>query len=235
MKSGIVNQVVQLAKFKEASKLKKTDGKKKIKLRGIPKLEDANKAGTKESHKCSLILTEGLSAKSFAMSGLSVIGKNYFGVFPLKGKLLNVREASTKQKLNNEEINHLKQILGLKTDVDYSLEENFKQLRYGRIIALVDQDLDGSHIKGLLINVIHYLYPSLFKRKGFITSLATPIVKAFKGKKVKTFYNLTEYEDWKEENNGWKIKYYKGLGTSTAKGSKRIFCRIRRQVNNIFL
>ena len=139
-KSGIVEQVVKLAEFKQTTGLKKTDGKKQVKLRGIPKLEDANKAGSKDSYKCSLLLVEGDSAKTFAMSGLNVIGRDYFGIFPLKGKLLNVREASSSQIAKNDEITHIKQILGLKQGVDYSIEENFKQLRYGRIIALTDQD-----------------------------------------------------------------------------------------------
>jgi DNA topoisomerase-2 len=103
-KCGIVEQMIQLAKFKETSQLKKNDGKKQVTLHGIPKLEDANKAGTKESEKCTLILTEGDSAKATAMAGLGVVGRDYFGVFPLKGKLLNVREATTKQL---SDISHL--------------------------------------------------------------------------------------------------------------------------------
>jgi len=139
-KCGIVEQVLEFAKFKESATLKKTDGKKQIKLRGIPKLDDANKAGSKDSYKCSLILTEGDSAKTFAVSGLSVIGRDYFGVFPLKGKLLNVREANPAQILANEEITNLKQIIGLKNGEDYSDDSKFNQLRYGRIIVLTDQD-----------------------------------------------------------------------------------------------
>jgi DNA gyrase/topoisomerase IV subunit B len=139
-KCGIVEQVLEFAKFKESAILKKTDGKKQVKLRGIPKLDDANKAGSKDSYKCSLILTEGDSAKTFAVSGLSVIGRDYFGVFPLKGKLLNVREATPAQILANEEITNLKQIIGLKNGEDYSDDSKFNQLRYGRIIVLTDQD-----------------------------------------------------------------------------------------------
>ena len=179
-KSGIVDQVVKLAEFKQTTGLKKTDGKKQVKLRGIPKLEDANKAGSKDSYKCSLLLVEGDSAKTFAMSGLNVIGRDYFGIFPLKGKLLNVREASSSQIAKNDEITHIKQILGLKQGVDYSIEENFKQLRYGRIIALTDQDADGYHIKGLLMNMFHSAWKELVYREDFITSLSTPIVKLTK-------------------------------------------------------
>ena len=80
----------------------------------MPKLDDANKAGTKESLKCTLILTEGDSAKALAISGLSVVGRDYFGVYPLKGKFLNVR--SVKEPANimkNDEISNIMKIMGL--------------------------------------------------------------------------------------------------------------------------
>jgi len=225
-KCGIVEQIIQLIKFKENNNLKKTDGKKAIKITGLPKLEDANKAGTsKDSTKCTLILTEGDSAKAFAMAGLGMVGRDYYGVFPLKGKLLNVREATVKQLADNEEINNLKQIIGLKHGVDYSINSNFEQLRYGKVLILTDQDVDGSHIKGLLMNFIHCIWPALLKRNGFIVSLSTPIVKATKGKDVITFYNISEYETWKDSpaSNGYKTKYYKGLGTSTSDEAKEYF------------
>jgi DNA topoisomerase-2 len=235
-KCGIVEQIIQLVKFKENSNLKKTDGKKQVKITGIPKLDDANKAGTKESSKCTLILTEGDSAKAFAMAGLGIIGRDYFGVFPLKGKLLNVREASAKQLTDNEEINNLKQIIGLKHGVDYSNDINFNQLRYGRVLVLTDQDVDGAHIKGLFMNFVHCVWPSLLQRNNFVTSLSTPIVKATKGKDVITFYNLTEYEDWKEseQSKGYKTKYYKGLGTSTSDEAKEYFVDIEDKLINYF-
>ena len=235
-KCGIVEQVIQLIKFKENSNLKKTDGKKQIKLTGIPKLEDANKSGTKESYKCTLILTEGDSAKAFAMAGLGIIGRDYFGVFPLKGKLLNVREATVKQLSDNEEINNLKQIVGLRIGINYLEDANFNQLRYGRILILTDQDVDGSHIKGLFMNFVHCTWPSLLQRKNFITSLSTPIVKAFKNKDVKIFYNLSEYENWKESDDakGYKTKYYKGLGTSTSDEAKDYFVDIEDKLINYF-
>lgn len=236
-KNGIVEQVVEFAKLKAKVGLSKNDGKKQIKLRGIPKLEDANKAGSKDSYKCALILTEGDSAKTFAMSGLSITGRDYYGVFPLKGKLLNVREASANKLKDNDEINNLVKILGLKFNTDYSIDNNYNSLRYGRIICLTDQDVDGSHIKGLLINMFHSLWPTLLKRDGFMTSLATPIVKAFKGKKEKIFYNLSDYDEWKETEgniNSWKIKYYKGLGTSTSREAKDYFVDIGDKLIHYF-
>ena len=235
-KCGIVEQVIELAKFKENSSLKKTDGKKQVKIAGIPKLEDANKAGTKESSKCTLILTEGDSAKATAMAGLGVIGRDYYGVFPLKGKMLNVREASPAQLLANEEIKNLKLILGLKQGEDYTSQDKFNTLRYGHVIILVDQDPDGSHIKGLFMNMVHSLWPSLIKRPEFIQGLNTPIVKATKGKEVITFYNLSDYETWREKPSasGYKVKYYKGLGTSTSMEAKEYFVDINSKLISYF-
>ena len=235
-KCGIIEQVIELAKFKENSSLKKTDGKKQVKISGIPKLEDANKAGTKESHRCTLILTEGDSAKATAMAGLGVVGRDYFGVFPLKGKMLNVREAAPAQLLANEEIKSLKLILGLKQGEDYTTQEKFNTLRYGHVLILVDQDPDGSHIKGLFMNMVHTLWPSLIKRPEFIQGLNTPIVKATKGKDVITFYNLSDYETWRETPaaHNYKVKYYKGLGTSTAMEAKEYFVDIDTKLINYF-
>ena len=92
---GIIEQVINFIKIKEEMQIKKlTDGKKLNNIKGIPKLEDANWAGSKKSNLCTLIITEGDSAKALAMSGRSVIGNDKYGVFPLKGKLLNIREAT---------------------------------------------------------------------------------------------------------------------------------------------
>ena len=87
LKSGVIDNILDWAKFKQNQLLKKTDGAKNVRVSGIPKLDDANMAGTREAEKCTLILTEGDSAKALAVSGLSVVGRDYFGVFPLRGKV----------------------------------------------------------------------------------------------------------------------------------------------------
>ena len=108
-KSPIVEDIIEFCKMKESIDLAKTtDGKKKNKIY-VPKLEDALWAGTAKSEQCSLILTEGLSAMTFALWGRSIVGPERWGVFPLKGKVLNIRDASISQLMNNEEINNLKQ------------------------------------------------------------------------------------------------------------------------------
>ena len=224
-KSPMIDEAKALAKHKETRELNKTDGKKKNTVKGIPKLDDANKAGTGESHKCTLLLTEGDSAKALVIAGLSAQNRNYWGVYPLRGKLLNVREATTKQLLENAELNALKIILGLEQDRVYN---SLSELRYGRIMICTDADHDGFHIRGLIMNLFATFWPSLLKYDGFVTSLVTPVVKATKGSQVIEFQNMIDYEKWKEspESKGWKIKYYKGLGTSTSAEGREYFRNI---------
>jgi DNA topoisomerase II len=157
---------------------------KKEKLYGIPKLEDANWAGSKDrSPECTLILTQGDSAKSFAMNGLQVVGRDKFGVFPLKGKLLNVRDSSVKRISDNDELQNLMKIMGLQMGKKYITREDLETLRYGGILIMADQDQDGSHIKGLLINFIHFFWPDLIMRhKEFLKGFITPIIKVTKKK-----------------------------------------------------
>ena len=228
-KLGVTANVVDIAKAKETKNLSKTDGKKKTRLTDIGKLDDAGKAGKAESEKCRLILTEGDSAKASAIAGLSVVGRDYFGVFPLRGKLLNVRDATPAQLLKNEEINNLKKILGLQQGKEYT---NLKDLRYGGILIFTDADNDGSHIKGLIINFIHTFWPSLLKFDSFISCIITPIVKVSKGKEIKPFYNQQDFLTWKESITNvklWNIKYYKGLGTSTSVEAKEYFSNLEKQ------
>lgn len=215
MKSSIVENVLAFARFKESKELTKTDGGKKGRVLGIPKLDDANKAGSRESAKCSLILTEGESAKSMAVSGLSVVGRDYYGVYPLRGKLLNVRDAKHKQIMDNAEITNLKKIVGLQHGKTYTAD-TIKTLRYGHILIMVDQDNDGSHIKGLLINFFAHFWPSLLEIDGFLQEFVTPIVTCKKGKETRTFFTMPEYKTWAESEQvgKWETSYLKGLGTS---------------------
>ena len=228
-KSGIIEMALSANDITEQKKLSKTDGKKVNKII-IPKLDDANLAGTKDSHKCTLILTEGDSAKTTAIAGLSVIGRDYYGVFPLRGKIMNVKDISLQKISENAEITNLKKILGLEQNKDYT--KGIDTLRYGKIMIMTDQDHDGSHIKGLLFNVFETLWGSLYKYDGFMTSLLTPIIKATNNssREIISFYNLSDYENWKKtiDEHKWKIKYYKGLGTSTDEEAKEYFKNMKK-------
>ena len=228
-KMGVMEMACSLTEAKENKAAKKTDGSKTKNVRGIANFIDANFSGTVKSAECILILCEGLSALSGIVSGLSSEDRNTIGIYPLKGKLLNVRGEQVKKIADNKEITDIKKILGLETGCEYqTLNDVHKHLRYGKIMVMTDQDLDGSHIKGLCINLFHSEWSSLVHIPGFISFMNTPILRAKKGGQTKLFYNDGEYAQWKEslgENGtqGWTIKYFKGLGTSTSSEFKEYF------------
>ena len=213
-----------------------------IRVSGIDKLEDANAAGSSLSERCTLVVTEGDSAKALAMAGLSVVGRDYYGVYPLRGKVLNVRAASQQQLVNNVELTELMSVLGLVPGRKYDAGSAARQgLRYGRVMLMTDQDVDGSHIKGLVASAFEHFWPSLVYGKSdttpdvppFLWQFVTPLVKARKSRSndVHAFYSAQDFEDWyvqvpEYERRKWSIKYYKGLGTSTSQEAREYFQNI---------
>lgn len=205
-KTEVVTNILHFAQQKADQILKKSDGGRRNRMDN-PKLTDANKAGTKDGYKCTLILTEGDSAKGLAIAGRSVVSPDLFGVFPLRGKLLNVRDASIDAISKNSEIQNIKNFLGLKHKTQYT---DCKSLRYGHLMIMTDQDHDGSHIKGLLINFLQVQYPSLLKIPEFLVEFITPIVKAYKGNPKRptvshSFFTMPEYELFKEQHKDERV------------------------------
>ena len=215
-------------------------------VKSTPKLEDANWAGTRRAAECTLILTEGDSAKALAMAGIAVVGRDTYGVFPLRGKLLNVRELTPQAALANAEVAAIVQILGLQFGRVYAPAPAPFPLRYGRVLIMADQDVDGSHIKGLLINLFHTFWPSLLEANGekggmatgFLQAFLTPLIKA-RGRNNSAppleFFSVAEFEAWHASpaaarNGPWRIKYYKGLGTSTSTEGRAYFRDLPRYV-----
>ena len=221
---GLLEEAQAVLDARLSREAKKSDGKRTVTVRGIPKLEDATWAGGPKSGECTLILTEGDSAASTAISGLKVVGRDKFGVFPLKGKILNVKDATIEKKTKNDELTRIKRILGLEHGRVY---KDVSKLRYGKVMIMTDQDVDGSHIKGLLINLFHTEWPALL-RLGFLCCMMTPLLKATRaGGTTRSFFSASEYEKFLQsaegKEKGWHIKYYKGLGTSTAVEAREYF------------
>ena len=226
--TAIVDEIVEHIQSKQMRELNKKTKTKKGKILNIAKLDDANWAGTARASECTLILTEGDSAKALVLSGMNILGRDRYGVFPLKGKMLNVRDASMNTIMKNEEIQHICTILGLQHGRTYDTMESRRELRYGRVMLMTDQDHDGSHIKGLFINMIHTFWPSLLQKNDFLEEFVTAIIKVTKGKETKMFNTIPEFNAWKASMNEyelkkWHIKYYKGLGTNTAAEGKAYF------------
>lgn len=228
IKAGILDEAQSILDAKLARDAKKTDGAKKKTIRGLPKLEDALWAGTPKSNECTLILTEGDSAATSAIAGLKVVGREKWGIFPLRGKLINVKDI-TREKFNaNEELTAIKKILGLEQGRRYT---SMTDLRYGKVLIMSDQDVDGFHIRGLVMNLFHTEWPELMKL-GFICSLMTPLVKMTRGSEVLCFYSDSEVVAWRESvgesvASRYKSKYYKGLGTSTPAEAREWFESIK--------
>jgi len=224
MGSEIIEDIMNYIQIKERAELKKLNKGKKNKVK-IRKLDDANFAGGTKSLQANLFLAEGDSAASTILTGFASTGRDLFGVFPLKGKPLNVRKSSMKKILGNDEIKNIISALGLEFDKKYT---DLSDLRYGRVVFAGDSDADGYHIKGLLINLFEFFWPELLKL-NLLYDFVTPIVKIEKGKKLKFFYKLNDYEKWKKKDEkGWFVTYYKGLGTIEADEIKDFFKDIEK-------
>lgn len=227
-----INNIIHFAEQKADKMMAKSDGNKRSRISN-DKLVDANLAGTRHGHECTLILTEGDSARGLAVAGRAILDPDRIGVFPLRGKMLNVRDASIDAITKNREIQNIKQFLGLKHKQVYT---DTKGLRYGHLMIMADQDHDGSHIKGLLINFLQVQFPSLLKIPDFFREFITPVVKVWQGPnpkkplKLKSFFTMPQYEEWKDSNKNdmkrWHFKYFKGLGTSSNEDAQVYFTNL---------
>jgi DNA topoisomerase-2 len=229
--SNIVQVIADRSKGSKFEEPTFEDAKKSRSV-SVDKLEDAMWAGGAKSGKCTLILTEGDSAKALAVAGLAVVGRQTYGVFPLRGKPLNVRQAAQIKIKNNAEIQNIIKIMGLRRDVDYRDAGVRATMRYGSMMIMADQDDDGTHIKSLVINFVAVFNKTLLTIP-FLSQFVTPVLRARKGTTVvKSFYSTPEYDKWAKTVNIdlWKIKYYKGLGTSTSAEAREYFRDLERHL-----
>ena len=238
--SGVVNGIYQDVQDKEllsARKLqKKGSGSTVTRRVVIAEKYDAATNVTKLHSRCSLLVTEGDSARALAVAGLAVVGRANFGIFALKGKPLNVRNSTVAAISKNKEITTLLNILGLTYGQSYT---SLDALNYKKLVIFSDQDPDGAHIGGLIVNIIHALFPSiLLLDPAYVQRFPTPLVRVTeKGRgvvpTVRCFYARAHFDEWwtKEvEPVGvaskaakYVVKYYKGLGTSTSALAREYF------------
>lgn len=232
--SALREQIAAAHLAKQQEALGKQTRSRSSRLR-TPNFDDANMAGTRKSNMATLCLTEGLSAKALVTAGLKALRKNgtdYYGVFALKGKLLNVREASASKIQQNKEIMNFLMAMGIRLNAQLRSEQGVKSLRYGSIMILTDADPDGSHIKGLVMNALARFYPKGLKTPGFVKIFHTPIVRATKRAESVDFYSLAEFEAWQqaEDRGSWRVKYYKGLGSWSNSDARKMFGNMSEHV-----
>jgi DNA topoisomerase II len=222
-KWSVIEQIEDIIKTKEMVALKKVSSSKQRQIK-VDGLDPANNSGGKQSHECSLFICEGLSAKTYVVAGIDegVYGKkgrDWFGILPVTGKILNVRNATPTNIAANKVIVSIIQSLGLQYGLDYTKDVNFKTLRYGKIISICDADDDGVHIEGLLVNFLHNLFPTLLQcTTPFIVSMKTPIARVSRPRcKDILFYDERRFINYvQEQTQKYTAKYYKGLGTTRA-------------------
>ncbi|PWA72771.1 DNA topoisomerase 2 [Artemisia annua] len=173
----------------------------------ISNLEDATFFRILHVNSDRRIFSQTFYCKSHISGYMICLDINMVHVYPLEGKFLNVRDASPQQLLENDEIQNIKNILGLQFGKTY---ENVKELRYGHLMIMANQGYDSLHIIGLLINFLHYFWPSLLKVKSFMSVFITPVIKAASENtnEVSLFYTMPEYHKW-QKNLGNKVTEYK--------------------------
>lgn len=231
-KTGIMDRIIATLQAKEDKSLNSLAKKSKY---HNEKLSPAAYAGTKRSKECTLILTEGDSAKTFALAATNLIGRDLYGIFPLKGKFVNCIGKQENMIKANEQVCALINIMGLDYNKKY---KDSSELNYGHILILTDQDVDGYHIKGLVMNFFYYFWPELLTQTDFIQSLATPLIRSYniKDKTKMVFYNEVQYKEWKKtvDANKWKSKYYKGLATNNPPDAIECFTDYHKKIINYY-
>lgn len=229
--SRVAERAARNARGAEQRSLEKSSKTSTRGLVHVDKLDDALCAGAR-GEDCTLLVTEGDSAKAFAVAGLSVVGRERFGVYALRGKPMNVRNYSDKKVVENEQCVALMKILGLQWN---ALVDADTPLRYKRVVILSDQDVDGSHICGLLLNFFQCNWPSLLDAyPDFLLRFVTPLVRVTLPCGGGTagndlfFFSEVEHEAWMREMDGMptgRSKYFKGLGTSTSAMAREYFAQ----------
>lgn len=222
-KWSVVDDLRELVSLKDKAALKKSEKKKKtIQVKG---LTDANKAGSKESSDCTLILCEGESAASYAIAGAAYglngkQGLDYIGVLPLRGKLLNCHGKTLTAAAKNAVIKNIADTLGLEGDRNYTDAQNRSRLRYGHVMLLCDSDDDGLHIEGLILAFLQSACSSLLDRNHrYVAAMKTPIMRISQPKKKDlTFYDPRTYQRHVQafsdkDRKKMTVSFYKGLGS----------------------
>lgn len=241
------DQILATYAQKELSKDKVKINKKVPRIEGLTHANIVKSKGY--SQDARLMLSEGTTAESMVFRMLTgntnkKLGFQNYGSYNLRGVPMNARKEvrkvkgvivrSAKWKKETNRLNNVILALGLDYTKKYKSEDEMKTLRYGGIIMMVDQDIDGvGNIQSMVLNAFDLFWPHLLQN-GYIKQLMTPLIRVFPKKKGATiieFFSDSGYIAWKDEMFGkdnepdvkkYKIKYYKGLGTHEGPEVKQI-------------
>lgn len=202
----IVDKGILAAKARMAAKRARemTRRKSVMEISNLPgKLADCS---SREAELCELFIVEGDSAGGSAKQGRS---RMYQAILPIRGKILNVEKASMDKILNNEEIRSLFTAMG----TGFGGEFDVAKARYHKLILMTDADVDGAHIRTLLLTLIYrYMRPLL--DAGYVYIAKPPLYQVKQGKRAIYLDTDVELKEWQEENPNarYTIQRYKGLG-----------------------